>query len=66
MTKMTALSEILSRLGDDSTGRSQCLVPLDDDWKDRMRALAQNDKTAGKLPDPAQQGDQSGEGSTDS
>jgi len=36
----TPLLDILTRT--DDTGRSECLLPVDDDWKERMRALNPN------------------------
>ena len=42
MTRPTPIFDILSRMDNESSGRSGCLVPLDDDWKERMRALNPN------------------------
>lgn len=50
MTRQTPLYDIMTRIDHDSGHRSDCLVPLDDDWKERMRALNQNAEIGNKAP----------------
>lgn len=55
-TPSNPISDILTRLEQDSSCRSGCMAPLDDDWKERMRAL--NPNSGKEREEPSKPGDE--------